>query len=221
MLLAAPGQGLMPPIQAPQTVDRVVGAVGTSAITATDVENEYRLELFLGGRMTGGAPPGRATLDQVRQRMIDRLLLLEEVRTDGIKVAPSDAAVSARWSALRGKFPNPAMFDEGLRGLGMSEDALRAVLAAQEEVLRLIDQRLRPEAVVEPAEIDAYYHDTLLPKLSHQTGETSPPPAEVEGRIREILVQQKIDVLLEDWLKRLRARGDVRVIGSAEVDPAR
>jgi hypothetical protein len=97
----------------------------------------------------------------------------------------------------------------------MSGEALKSVLAEEEAILRLIDQRLRPQATAEPAEIEAYYRDTLVPRLQKEN-QSAPPLPEVESRIREILVQQKIDNLLDEWLKRLRNRGDVRVFGSAE-----
>jgi peptidyl-prolyl cis-trans isomerase SurA len=42
-----------------------------------------------------------------------------------------------------------------------------------------------------------------------------PPLAKLSARIREILLQQKISVLLEDWLKSLRAEDEVHI-----VDPA-
>lgn len=197
-----------------QTLDRVVAAVGNTAITASDVEAEYRLELFLDGKASA-ASPGLATLNQVRQRMIDRILLEDEVHADGINVSPDDPAVAALLSQLRKKYPSHEAFAAALKSLGMTEELLKSVLVDEEAILRLIDQRLRPQAVVEPAEIEAYYRDTLVPSLRREN-QLAPPLAEVESRIREILVQQKIDRLLDEWLKRLRTRGDVSIFGSAE-----
>jgi len=197
-----------------QTLDRVVAAVGNTAITASDVEAEYRLELFLDGKALA-APPDAGVLNQVRQRMIDRILLEEEVRADGIKLSPDDPAVAARLSELRKKYPGDEAFAAALKSLGMNEESLKSVLAQEEAILRLIDQRLRPQAVVEPAEIEAYYRDTLVPRLQ-KGNQSTPPLTDMESRIREILVQQKIDSLLDEWLKRLRNRGDVRIFGNAE-----
>ncbi|HEY6291974.1 MAG TPA: SurA N-terminal domain-containing protein [Terriglobia bacterium] len=200
-----------------QALDRVVAAVGAAAITASDVDKEYRLELFLDGKVPNATAQDAdaATLDQVRGRIIDRTLLEEEAQTSGIKVAPDDPAVDQRLAELRSKFPSPGAFEAGLQALGMREEDLRQVLATEEQILRLIDQRLRPEATVESSEIEAYYRDKFLPELSRQ-GQTQPPPlSEVEDRIREILTQQKIDVLLGQWVSRLRLNRDVRIYGSA------
>jgi len=198
-----------------QTVDRVVASVGNTAITSSDVENELRLELFLEGKSLTDADPDTATLDEVRDRLIDRVLLDEEARAGEIKVTPDNPAVDQRLDEIRKKFPNLAAYQAGLKALPMTEAGLRRNLAEQQTILQLVDQRLRPEATVEPSEIEAYYRKTLAPELARQ-GEPAPPLAEVRDRIREILVQQKIGGLLEDWLKRLRAAREVKTYGSPE-----
>ena len=196
-------------------MDRVVAAVGTNAITASDVEREYRLELFLDGKLPQAAAPDAATLDQVRNRLIDRTLLENEARRSAVQVAPDDPEVDQRLAEVRRKFPSPDAFEAGLKEAGLSEEDLRRVLATEEQILQLIDQRLRPEAMVEPSEVEAYYRSTFLPELSRQGQTHAPPLNEVEDRIREILTQQKMDVLLERWLKRQRLNRDVRIYGSA------
>jgi peptidyl-prolyl cis-trans isomerase SurA len=200
-----------------QTLDRVVASVGNTAITSSDVENEYRLELFLDGKSVEGADPDVATLNQVRDRMIDRVLLREEAQASEIKVAADDKAADQRLDEVRKKFPNLTAYQDGLKALQMTEADLRQDLAEQEAILQLVDQRLRPEATVEPSEIEAYYRNTLAPELARQ-GQQPPPLTEVTDRIREILVQQKISGLLEDWLKRLRATREVKTYGSAEAE---
>ena len=198
-------------------MDRVVASVGNTAITSSDVENEFRLELFLDGKPVADADPDMATLSQVRERLIDRVLLDDEARASEIAVAPDDPAVDQRLDEARKKFPNLAAYQNGLKALGMTEAGLRQDLAEQQTILQLIDRRLRPEATVDAAEIEAYYRNTLVPDLARRQ-QPAPPLAEVTDRIREVLVQQKISGLLEDWLKRLRAARDVRTYGSPETE---
>ena len=209
LLVSAPGHS--------QTVDRVVASVGNTAITSSDVENEFRLELFLDGKPVADSDPDTATLNQVRDRLIDRVLLDDEARASEIKVAPDNPAVDQRLEEVRKKFSNPAAYQNGLKALGMTEAGLRQDLAVQQTILQLIDQRLRPEATVEASEVEAYYRNTLIPELARQ-GQPAPPLAEVTDRIREILIQQKISGLLEDWLKRLRVARDARTYGSPEAE---
>jgi hypothetical protein len=206
------------PLVQAETVDRVVASVGHQAVTASDVEKEYRLELFLEGNPPSDAEPGLGALDQVRGRVIDRVLLEDEVQANGIQIAVGDESVVQRLHALRDKFPAAQAYEEGLNAVGISEEDLRVHFAKQAEVLLLIDRRLRPEATVETPEIEAYYRNILIPDLARQ-GEKQPPALDdVEDRIREILVQKKINALLEAWLERLRAARDVKLYGSAEAE---
>jgi len=208
---------LAPALALGETVDRVVAAVGDKAITASDVEAEYRIELLLDGKNPAGSEPDGSTLNQVRDRLIDRALLEKEAAVDNIEVAPKDPAVDERLKALLQKFPNPDAFRAGLGKTGLTESAFRRYLAAEERVLRVIDERLRPQAAVEPSEIETYYRESLVPQLARQS-QSPPPLAEVESRIREVLTQQKIDKLLTEWLKTLRASRDVHVYGNAAAE---
>jgi len=206
------------PLVRPETVDRVVASVGHKAITASDVAKEYRLELFLEGKPPSDAEPGLGALDQVRGRVIDRVLLEEEVQANGIQIAVGDESVVQRLHALRDKFPAAQAFEEELNAVGISEEDLRERFAKQAEILLLIDRRLRPEATVETPEIEAYYRNTLVPDLARQGQKQAPALDDVKDCIREILVQKKINALLEAWLERLRAARDVKLYGSAEAE---
>jgi peptidyl-prolyl cis-trans isomerase SurA len=194
--------------------------VGSQAITASDVLREYRLELLLSGSQPAGAAPDVKTLNQVRERLIDRILLDRQLAMTGIQVGRDDAAVGKRFDEVRSKFPNSDVWRAALASLALSEDDLRSILAHQEAILRMIDQRWRPLAAVDSTEIETYYSQTFLPELAKQ-GEKQPPPlADVEGRIRELLVQKKIDELLNDWLTRTRSERNVHLFGSAGLEAA-
>ena len=43
----------------------------------------------------------------------------------------------------------------------------------------------------------------------------APPLKSVSARIQEVLLQQQVNVLLQDWLKSLRDEGTVRIIDPA------
>lgn len=81
-------------------------------------------------------------------------------------------------------------------------------------ILRFIDLRFRAGIRVSSDQIAAYYRKTLLPALAKEH-EPAPPLAEVSSRIQEILLQQQVSGLFQDWLSSLRDEGNVRI-----VDPA-
>ena len=67
-------------------------------------------------------------------------------------------------------------------------------------------------------EIKDYYEKTMLPEYVKQ--KAAPPKLEtVSARIEEVLLQQQVGNLLRDWLKSLRAQGNVWVMRPGEVAP--
>ncbi len=191
------------------TLDRVVASVDYRAITESDVESEYRLDQFVAGRMPDG-PPDEQAREHVREELIDQMLLSAESRhvEDG-DIQPADSEQDLE--AIRAKFPSPQAFDVAMASLGLTRQQLLERLARRQEMLNLIDRRLRPDVFVDTSEIEAYYQQTFLPQFRARNGGTPPPLNQVEDQIREILTQRKVNDLLEGWLKDLRANHRVEV----------
>lgn len=188
----------------PETLDRVVASFGNVAITQSDLEREYRFELFLDGQWPAPAPDA-ATLERVRERLTyQKLLVLEEVPSPP-EPAELEKSAGEALHKLRQRFGREEDFRAALRSLDMDEPRLIQRLAEQEWVLRMIEQRLRPAAAPAPGEVETYYRETFAPEYVRRTHAPAPAPGEVEGQIREILVQKKIDQLLVRWLEELKS----------------
>ena len=86
------------------------------------------------------------------------------------------------------------------------------------EVLRFIEERFRMGIRILPADIDGYYSKTMLPAYEKEKA-PAPPEATISSRIEEILLQQRVDTLLDDWLAALRAQGSVRILKPGEEAP--
>jgi hypothetical protein len=198
------------PNAAAETVDRVVASIGNAALTASDVEQAHRFELFLNGQPPS-APAAPATLERVRDRLIDQRLLGEEAEAEKVERTDLPRQAAATLAEVRRKYPSEQAFQAALRTLEMDEREVLQRLEDQALVLRIIDQRLRPAAWVERAEIEAYYQKTF--GREHMTQAAGPAPAleDVENQIREILAQEKIDQLLPTWLEELKTSRRVRL----------
>lgn len=81
-------------------------------------------------------------------------------------------------------------------------------------ILHFIDIRFRSGIRIAPDQISAYYQKTLVPALE-KNHETAPPLADVSTRIQEILLQQQVSGLFQDWLGSLRDQGNVRIVDKA------
>jgi len=192
-----------------EILDRVVATIGEVAITQSDVEHEYRLERFLDGRWPPSAPDSK-TLEQVRDRLTYQKLLLEEENQDLSQDPALETTATEELEGVRKRFSSEQDYHAALHSLGMDEKQILAALVDQQRILRIIEERLRPQAAPATPEVESYYRDVFTPEFTHTHGPPVPPLTEVEGQIREILVQKKIDQLLASWLEELRPSRRVR-----------
>lgn len=192
-----------------ETLDRVVASIENIAITQSDVEREYRFEHFPDARWPP-PPPDGAALEQVCKRLTYQKLLALEEGTNPPEAADLANAAAERLASIRKGFGPEEDFQAALRTLGMGERELLERIAEQQRILRLIDQRLRPAAVLTVPEIETYYRETFVPEYTRRNVGPAPTLAEVETQIREILVEKKIDQLLGKWLEELASSRRVR-----------
>jgi hypothetical protein len=205
-LLSASGRAAA---ERPQVLDRVLVSFGNVAITQSDAEREYAIELFLEGKMPAEIPDP-TTLQQTCERLVNqRLLALESPAGSPVPEALRTAALQDLEEA-RKRFPNQGAYQSALESLHMNEQQLLGRLIEQRQILQTIDQRLRPAAAPEAAEIEAYYRETFVPQYLQRNKGPAPPLTEVESQISELVVQRKIDQLLARWLEELRSDRRVR-----------
>jgi hypothetical protein len=74
-----------------------------------------------------------------------------------------------------------------------------------------VDARLRPNVNIDGKTIESYYNQELLPEL-RQSGAKDVPLADVSGKIKELLTEQKVNELLVAWLQNLRSGSEIRTV---------
>jgi peptidyl-prolyl cis-trans isomerase SurA len=205
---------------ASEVIDRIVATVNGKLILQSDVEEEARLEAFLAGQPPSDFKPEE--LRTVVERMIDRQLVHEQMRSVR-EVATTSQSVERRMKQLRQTLGKLAETDAGwqktLSDAGVTEEELRAHFADEVQTMRFLEARLRPQIQVDAAAIESYYREKLLPEMQ-KSGEKEAPLADVSPRIREVLVEQKLDESLTLWLKSLREQSNIRVPAPIESNAA-
>jgi hypothetical protein len=201
-------------------LDGVVAIVNGDLILESDLYAEQRMGAFQPYR-----DQTAVTRDQLVDRLIDRDLILQQLQLQTEREI-SDAAVDAELAALRKSIPECAAahcetdagWERFVADQGFTLEELRDRWRQRMEVLQFVEQRFRMGIRIAQPEIDEYYRKTLVPGYEKQ-GATPPPEASVADRIQEILLQQQVNSLLDEWLKTLRAQGSVRVLGSEGPEP--
>jgi hypothetical protein len=192
-----------------EVIDRIVATVNGHIILLSDWEDSLRYEAFSSGqpvdRMT--AADRKSALDH----LIDQELLREQLKDSDV-LHPTPEEVAQRVAEIRKQFPE-AETELGWRKLldryRLSEENLKSRVAAELDLMRLVDARLRPSVTVDSKSIESYYSEELLPQL-RQSGGQNVPLADVTAKIKELLTQKKISQLLTAWLQDLRAGSEIR-----------
>lgn len=213
----APTQAEMP-VGEGVLVDQVIAVVNDDLILESDVDEERRFEAFQPLRRAGGFSRQKAI-----ERLVDRALILQQAKLQP-DIAVTDAEVQAQLQTLRKDIPackefhceTDAGWERFVQAQGFTVPELTERWRQRMQILKFIEIRFRAGIRITPAEIREYYDKTLAPEYAKQG--TKPPALDaISERIQEILLQERVTSLLEDWLKSLKAQGAVRMMKPGEV----
>lgn len=185
-----------------QIVDRVVANVNGHVVLQSDWEQELAFEAFSNARDPDSftSAERNAALD----RLIDRELLREQVRPS--QPVPAEQ-VAARVAEVRKLHPECAT-DDGwhatLQRYGLTQSSLEKRLGDEIQLMKLVEDRLRPSIQIDQRAVETYYRDQLLPDMK-RAGSRATPLTEVFGRIKDLLAERKMNELLSGWLASLRS----------------
>jgi len=212
------------PAQEPVVLDRVVAVVNDRAILQSDVTEEMRLAI-LEPKINDQSVE---TPEQGLQRLISRTLIRQQIREeDALTTAPTEEEVQARLTELRKQLPacvredcaSEAGWSAFLKVHGLTQRRVEAYLRNRLQILRFIELRFRQGIRIPDDEVNAYYRNTLLPQ--YPAGQPPPTLDKVAPRIQEILLQQKVNAMFDDWLDNLRQQGEVEILDPALEDAAK
>jgi hypothetical protein len=125
---------------------------------------------------------------------------------------PAQSELDRELTRLRESFASPEKYASRLNELGLSAGQVRQLLSRQIYVERYIDYKFRPSVQIEPANIDRYYKNELLPELAKKN-QPVPDRAAVEAQIRELLTQRAISDLTLKWLDDTKSRLKIEIAG--------
>jgi hypothetical protein len=200
------GLGLLIPVlsrfaMAGDVVDRVVTNINGHVVLQSDWEQEIALEALTNGRDPDSltSVERNAALD----RLIDQELLREQVRPSVPPPADQVAARIAEVRKLQPDCPTEETWHAKLRRYGLTQSALEKHLGEQIQLMKSVEDRLRPSIQIDQRAVESYYHDQLLPEM-RKAGSSATPLTEVFGRIKDLLAEKKMNELLTGWLASLR-----------------
>jgi hypothetical protein len=188
-------------LDAQQLIDRVLARVGTTAVTMTDV----RIAIELGLVEASGQNQQSVALE----RTIDRQLQLTEVA----RFAPPEPAVAAvqeEIAALKMRAgPNLSAL---MTSTGLDEARLEQVARETLRIRAYIAQRFGTTVQATEDEARKYYEEH--PAEFTRDG-VRMPFEQAETLARQLASAERLRVTIEQWIRDLRMRSDVVIVGNA------
>ncbi len=138
-------------------VGEKVAIVNGSIITRAEFDRQMvRIQQSMARQ---GRPMDDSQLPAIRKEvmegLIDRALLLEESRKEGITV--EETAVNDELGKLKGRFPSEDQFEAAIKGMGLTVADLKTQLREGMAIQYLIDMRFAKETFVSDEESKTYY----------------------------------------------------------------
>lgn len=189
-----------------QVIDRVVANVNGHVVLQSDWEQEVAFEAISNARDPDSftSTERNAALD----RLIDQELLREQVRPS--QPLPGEQ-ITTGVAQVRKLYTDCAT-DEGWRAklqrYGLSQSSMEKHLGDQIQLMKLVEDRLRPSIQIDQRAVESYYQDQLLPEMK-RAGSRMTPLTEVFGRIKDLLAERKMNELLSGWLANLRSESHI------------
>lgn len=201
-------------------VDRMVAVVNKRVVMESELEQTMRVEFLIQGKPLTGGKPGQTEQQAVLDQLIDRSLLEQQIVHPDI-LAPTPEELAARLKEVRDHVPGAAS-DDGWRALlasyGVSEQDVTEHLKSEFAVLKLVDLRFRGLVRIDKSAIAGYYQEHFVPEMQRR-GVTPPPLDAVSDKIEKILIEQRVDDMLSEWLQTLRSQAHIERLTLAANSP--
>jgi hypothetical protein len=161
---------------------------------------------------------GTATLEQIRQQVIDDLVLkevlMQNAKEKGYDV--SDQQISEEIERIKAQFPSDEDFQTALSENQLTEDGLKSMVASELQIGEFFQNEI-PKVTVADDEIQQMYDEykeqyEAQMAESTEDGQEFPSLEEAKGQIEAQLIQQKEQVEYDRMIEELMENSDIEIL---------
>ncbi len=192
-----------------QQVDRMVAVVDRRVITQSEWWAEESFVAFIEGKGQQAILLDQASLD----RLIDRELILQQIQNVNFtRATPEEIGKQVHTLRQQASALDDAAWSTKLSEYGLDAEEFNDFVGQQMDVLHFIENRFRSNARVAPDKVQTYYQQTFIPELlkAGTAPQSVPPLRQVQDKITQVLVEQRVDEMLAAWLESLRNQARIR-----------
>ncbi len=188
----------------------MIAAVNGVAIT----EGDLNLARSLNAILSYGRNAAAASRSDEIEKLIDQELMRQELKNFSMTEV-EESKIEARLQSLRDAFAAKGGLSALLQRTGLRESELISYVRLESSILKFVDFRFRPFVSVSEADIRAYYEKRLIPQLRESKIET-PSLDQISAKIEMILREEKINAVLDQWMKEIRRSSRIEYFNDAQ-----
>ena len=177
-----------------EIVDRVVATVGTQVITQSEIVRQIRITAFLNGEAVDLSADSRR---KTAGRIIEQELIRKEALLSRYSQPETWEAEKIMKETREAKSIGEEEWQRELKRYGITVDELTKHFALRLQALRFTDYRFRPAVQVNESDVREYHSQKFK-------GKTGPPFEDAREALERELIDQRVDQLLDRWLKEAR-----------------
>jgi hypothetical protein len=186
-----------------EIIDRIAVRAGNQVITESRVLEDLRMAAFLNGEKPDFSP---ASKRQAAGRLVERILIRREMELTQYPLPAPPGAGQVLEQIKGSRFSDEARYREELARYGIAEPDLTQYLLLQAAILRFVDARFKPEIQVSEIEIRDCYENRILPEYRKRNLRAEPSFDDARNQCEEMLAAERVDKVLERWLKETKDR---------------
>ena len=202
----------------PVVLDRVIAIINGDVLLESDVQEEEHFALLEPYRVSSSTD----SLQRAARRLINRTLILQQMKEQPTGIDVTDEEVQKSLVDVRQNLPACQKYDckadagweAFLAANDLTQKEVDAHWRQRLQILKFIDIRFRTGIRISHEEVEDYYQKSIVPSFEKQKQKV-PPVETIESKIQEVLLQQHVNGLLQDWLKSLRTEGSVQILDPA------
>lgn len=154
---------------------------------------------------------GEQEREQIQSQAINNLVsqkLLSQVVQES-DIEASEEEIDEQVEAIKDQFETDQEFQEALSFEGLTEEELRSEVRLNVAIQNYIDQEIDFSSVsVEESEVSALYDELI----AGQDQENVPSLEESYDQVEQMLVQQKQEEVLDNFIEELRSESEVEIL---------
>lgn len=184
---------------------QTVATVNGTPITRAQLETE---EAQIGAQMGATGSSTAMFQDAALNSLIGTTLLKQEAAKAGYSA--SSTAVDSQLAAVKSQFQSTQDYQKALKTQNLTEDQLKTQIADNLMIGQFLQKQLNlSEATATEAEIQQTYNS----EVAQQPSSTNTPKlAQVHDQIAQMIVQQKQQQIVAQYIQQLRAAAKIKIM---------